>query len=300
MKDDLLAERLTRLILLLAGNNGHSITEISEKLKVSERQAYRYIEQMQNAGLVITKNSNGYLKIDKTDPYQKDIADLLYFSKEESYILSQAIHSISNDTLLKDNLVKKLYSIYDFERVPQVMVRKANSEIIHELITAIKDKRMAVLLNYHSSNSSSTTDRLIEPFEFTTNLNAVWAYEEATHKNKIFKIQRIGKVESVGNKWRYEKRHKTGLLDPFRMSGSHKIRVKMTLSYKARNLMIEEYPLTEAMIKQTRDKSFVFDGWVCALEGIGRFVLGLPEDIEVIKPLKFKAFLNEKIKNKVF
>jgi hypothetical protein len=36
---------------------------------------------------------------------------------------------------------------------------------------------------------------------------------------------------------------------------------------------------------------------VCSFQGIGRFVLGLLEDIEVVESDEFKSFLSEKLKD---
>jgi hypothetical protein len=67
----------------------------------------------------------------------------------------------------------------------------------------------------------------------------------------------------------------------------------------AYNLLIEEYPLSEKYIAKKGDK-YIFDGFVCDFSGVGRFALGMMDQIEVIKPKSFKEFLNEKIKRKTF
>ena len=74
----------------------------------------------------------------------------------------------------------------------------------------------------------------------------------------------------------------------------------MKLSMRAYNLVIEEFPLSEKVIKPIENNQYVFDGWVTSYNGIGRFVLGLPEEIEVISPDSFKDFLNKKTINRRF
>jgi hypothetical protein len=57
------------------------------------------------------------------------------------------------------------------------------------------------------------------------------------------------------------------------------IPIKLEMSLKARNLLGEEYPLSEQFIGKIEDNRYVFDGWVSAYDGIGRFVMGLPGEV---------------------
>ncbi len=141
---------------------------------------------------------------------------------------------------------------------------------------------------------------MVEPFAFTYNYISVWCYEPQSHKNKLFKTSRIENVEMLSSKkWEYEKEHKEGNIDIFRISSYLKKPVTLKLSLMAVNLLTEEYPLSEAFIKREGNEYF-FDGWVSDWHGIGRFVLGLMDEIEVVKPVEFKKFLDKKIKNKNF
>jgi hypothetical protein len=72
---------------------------------------------MRNAGFILVHDARGY-KLDLNDGTGKSISDLLHFSREEAIILSKAIHSIDDNHVMKTNLINKLYSLYDFERVP--------------------------------------------------------------------------------------------------------------------------------------------------------------------------------------
>jgi hypothetical protein len=89
-------------------------------------------------------------------------------------------------------------------------------------------------------------------------------------------------------------------MDCFRISSDKKIPVKLELSMRARNLLIEEYPLSEKHINETKNHKYIFDSFVCNYLGIGRFVLGLMDEISIISPADFQEYLNKRIKNKVF
>ncbi len=85
-------------------------------------------------------------------------------------------------------------------------------------------------------------------------------------------------------------------MDVFRISSQKQIQVKMLISMRACELLKEEYPLAETYIQQVDENHFLFDVPVCSYEGIGRFVLGLCNEIEIIEPREFKIFLKKKVK----
>ena len=67
----------------------------------------------------------------------------------------------------------------------------------------------------------------------------------------------------------------------------------------AKNLMVEEFPLTEKDIHEGEplivdgqpDQTWIYDGYVRGVWGIGRFVLGLNRNIEVLEGDELKEFL---------
>lgn len=289
-------ERLLKMLILLSSGKKYSIGELSSRYSISERSVHRYISIFRNVGFVISRPVDGMYYIEKNSPRFKEMSQLLHFSEEEAYILSKAIHSIDDVNILKTNLVKKLYALYDFDRVAVTVVKRENSENVHQLIQAIKEKKQVVLKNYQSSNSDLVCDRVIEPFEFTPNYISIWGFDTASKTNKTFKTSRITKVERLGRNWEFQQLHKTQPIDVFRISGTPVGNVKLLLSLRARNLLTEEYPLAEKYINQINSTQFQFESLVCGWEGVGRFVLGLCNEIEIIESLELKLFLKEKIK----
>ncbi|MCK4406518.1 MAG: WYL domain-containing protein [Bacteroidales bacterium] len=300
MNDQAKIERTIKIMLLLSGSFGYAIDEISKKFDISSRTVYRYIETFRNAGLVIEKNKNGYWRIEKNNSQYKELHDLLQFSEEESYILQKAIHSIDDNNALKSNLISKLYSLYDSGRIIDTIIKKENSETVSNLSKAITEKKQVKIIDYKSANSNTISTRILEPIKFTTNFVSIWCYEPEKRANKLFKTSRINKVEILEKHWEHENQHKPGYIDCFRISSDKKIPVKLELNMRARNLLIEEYPLSEKHISETKNHKYIFDSFVCNYLGIGRFALGLMDEITIISPTDFKDYLNKRIKNKVF
>lgn len=288
-------ELVLEMLFYLASGIKHTKQEVMERFGITERTFYRYIETFRTAGFIVPRPTDGRYYIDKTSPYFREIDELLHFSKEEAYILQKAIHSIDNENLLKQNLINKLYALYDFDRVADTVVKAEYSEHIHHLMRAIKEKKKVRLIKYKSAHSAQLSDRLIEPFDFTTNYMATWAYEPASGRCKLFRNTRMAEVEVLKAPWEYEERHKSSPTDVFRYSTEQRLPVKLRLSVRASHLLREEYPLSEPYIHPEGNQD-IFEAEVCSFEGVGRFVLGLPQDVEVLHSGEFKAFLNKKVK----
>lgn len=286
--------RLLEMLLFLSSGIRYRLEEIAERFEITPRTAYRYIDTFRNAGFVIPRPRDGYYYIDKNSPYFREISELLHFSREEAVILQKAIHSIDNENLLKQNLINKLYALYDFNRVANTIVKKEYSENIHQLIQAIKHKNQVILKEYLSANSNEARDRLVEPFDFTTNYVATWAYDINDNCCKTFKNTRIKSVKILSHPWENETNHKKLPIDVFRISSKRQIQVTLKLSIRAFELLKEEYPLAEEYIQQLNDKEYQFTAPVCGFEGVARFVMGLYHEIEVIEPEELREFLKNK------
>ena len=289
-------ERQLRLMMLLTQNRKYTLEELGKRLDMSSRNVYLYIEAFKMAGFIVRK-TNGCYSLDKSSPYFKDISTLVHFTEEEAYILKRAIESVDGNTSLKQNLKEKLYKVYDYEILSEIVVRSGIADNVHNLYEAVKDKRQVAFHEYKSSNSHAVTDRVVEPFAFTANNNEIWCYEPASGKNKLFKVSRITSVEVLETGWQFEESHEEGYTDVFHISSDRRLPVTLRLGMTAANLLIEEFPLAEKYMEREDDAHWLFHTEVCKYEGIGRFVLGLFEDIEIINSPDFVLYLKEKVQN---
>ncbi len=287
-------ERLLRLMKMLTANNTLTIDEMAEKLNTSPRSVYRYIDTFRDAGFVV-KKSGKYIKLDKQSPYFKDISQLVHFTDEEAHILKSAIESIDENNVIKQNLKSKLYSVYDYKILAECVTKGSNARNVNSIVEAIQNKKQIVLRNYKSANSKHISDRIIEPYEFTTNYIQVWGYEIESGVNKLYKISRIGDVEVLSNGWENQKKHQTAYMDIFRYSSFTQHPIKLQLGMRAASLLVEEYPLSEKYLKKISESHYILETDVCSFEGAGRFVLGLLDDIKVLHSPEFVEFLSNRI-----
>ena len=257
---------------------------------MSERTIYRYIDTFKAAGFAVEKvRGNVYRLVNMRRPYP-DLSKIVYFSEEEAYIVNRLIDSLDNTNALKQGLHRKLAAIYDATSIADYVDKKSNSANIQALTDAAKGKKIAILKNYESSHSGDIRDRKVEPFGFTTNYLDVWCYDPEDGKNKRFKITRIDEVLVLDEPWTAESLHSSSEIDVFRMSGPETYHVRLQLSLQAKNLLLEEYPLAEKSIRKNGDH-YIFDDDVRAMEGVGRFVIGLASDITIIEGEELREYI---------
>lgn len=166
------------------------------------------------------------------------------------------------------------------------------------LMVAKKSKTYVTLCRYSSSHSGRSEDRIVEPFDFSNDMTAVWAYEPASsnaaRKNKVFMLSRIGEVKPLDKKWLYESKHLKGEQDVFKMTGNTPIHIKLALKRRAYNCLIEEYPLAKEHIYEDKAAgTWILDTNLYGLEGAGRFVTGLASDIEILEGDELRKYIKD-------
>lgn len=284
-------ERLLRLMKLLTANTTYTVDQLAERLDMSRRTIYRYIDTFREAGFVI-KRSGDCIRLDKASPHFKDISQLVHFTEEEAVILKSAIENIDDTNQLKQNLKRKLYAVYDNKTLADTVVRGKNAPNIRRLIEAIEEERQVILHGYQSPHGSAVRNRRVEPFAFTTNYVQVWCLDTEDGRCKLFKTSRIGSVEPTNEAWQHKAAHKEGFIDAFRLHGEQRTRVQLELGLLAGNLLCEEYPLAERDLKKIADDRFLLDTEVAGMAGIGRFVVGLLDDIRIVNAPELETYLH--------
>ena len=289
-------ERLLRLMKLLTANNSLTVDDIAEKLSISPRSVYRYIDTFRDAGFVI-KKTNNCPKLDKSSPYFKDISELIHFTEEEAFILKSAIENIDENNLLKQNLKKKLYTIYDYNILAETIVSGKNGRNVQQLVNAIENKNRVILKHYSSAHGNDIRDRAVEAYAFTTNYVQVWCYCPEENKNKLFKVSRIGNVEILPETWEHESSHQSGYIDIFRMNSNETTPIKLQLGLRSANLLMEEFPLASKHLSKISDNEWILETEVCTFDGVGRFIMGLLDDIEIIESPELEKYISTHLKN---
>ena len=301
-------QRILRLIALMSGRRIYTVDQLAEELNTSQRTIYRYIDTFKEAGFAVDKVDDYKYRLVSLGPGVKDLHNIVYFCPEEAFIVNRLIDSLDPSNSLKGELKRKLTAIYDKTSITDFTDRPSSAKKVQTLVEAIRDKKIVRLVSYSSSYTGTTRDHLVEPYEMTSNYAGVWAYDLNDGLNKRFIVLRMGDVIKTQDNWANALAHHSLPMDAFRFHGETEYHVVLRMNNLAKNLMVEEYPLTGKDIyaqdvvlneqtsaldeslelpphdMENEDEQFwIYDGIVRGLDGVGRFVMGLEGSIEVME-----------------
>lgn len=287
-------ERLLRIMQLLTDKSKrYTINQLSDILEISARSIYRYIDTFESVGFIVQRH-DGFIWLARESKHFRTIADIVYFTEEEAYVLKRAVEALDPLNPAVNGIKSKLYSLYDYKKVANIVVNETISTNVNALLDSIAIEKQVILKDYRSSNSSIVTDRLVEPIQFGANMVDILCYEISSDSCKSFKVARIEKVIATEIDWKHKDRHQKVITDAFRFSSTSIFEIELKLSMIAANLLVEEYPLTSDKIEKISDSEYIYKDKVCSYEGVGQFVLGLCNEIEIIESPRFVEFINKK------
>ena len=292
-------DRQLRLMLLLTHNHTLTIDDISAQLNMSKRSIYRYIEAFKQMGFIVEKEGSCY-RIDHRSSFFKEITQNIHFTEDEAITINQVLNAVYDNSPQVRHLRAKLSSLYDFKVLAKHGVDNHIAQNLSALFSAVQLERMVMLCGYSSPHSGKVSDRLVEPYLFLSENSEVRCYELSSGMNKTFKISRAQSVRVLDMLWEHKDEHVPFYTDLFHFSGEKRYPVKLLLGHLSSSLLLEECPGAENELELQDDGRFLLTTEVCSFKGVGRFVLGLFDDIEVIDSPDFQRYLNERIKNLTF
>lgn len=290
--------RILNLIIHLTSNGRHTAQQYAEMLGTTRRNIYNYLHLLADYGFEVIKDGN-YYSLDRQSAFFKHLHETIPLSDTEAeYICHMLAEAPKNDTMAA-RLHSKLARHFKLDdiAIDSILAQRVN-DLKAVIRQAMKEERIIKIADYSSPHSHSVKDRYVEPFLFMNNGRDVRCHEIATHVNKTFKIARMGGVEILNEPWFNKHLHKKMYTDIFMFAGEERHTVSLRMGQLAHNLMIEEYPLSEpyftAIANDNSHWTLQMD--VVSFLGIGRFVLGLYDDIEVIGDEAFRQYITDKVK----
>lgn len=293
MRHDKLELQL-QLMLLLIENHSYTIQDICKRMELSRRNLYYYLEFFRDAGFIV-EHVKPYYRISKDSPFFRKLDATVHFTEDEAIAMRQILEQTGDQSLQVNRLKQKLDKLYDLEILNDVQLREQLGRNVSTLYTAVKSKLTVVLKNYSSPHSNTVKDRVVEPFLFMDGNREIRCYELESRMNKTFKLSRIGEVELLDLVWANEGKHKQMFTDVFMFSAEQQMTVTLRLRRLAMQVLCEEYPQAERFVEPDGEDHWRVVMPVCSYIGIGRFVLGLFEHIDVLGDDGFKTYLKEKV-----
>ncbi len=287
-------ERELDMLLLLTENRGYSVDQICERLHISRRNYYYYLEFFRDCGFLLTKEHGRHI-IDRSSPFFKKLIERISFTEDEAIVIRNLVEQVEGKNALVNSIRTKLQQFYDFHILPDVAIDDRLAHLVSQLYDAIKYEKMVVLEGYSSPHGQTRRDRLVEPFLLMNGNAEVRCYEPASGMNKTFKVARMNDVRILADNWQHSAQHKAMHTDIFMFSDEQTHPVEMLLGSLSYHILCEEYPAAKPFLTPREDHRWLLSLDVCSYAGIGRFVLGLYDDIEVLSDQGFLDYLNSKI-----
>ena len=287
-------EKEMNLMLLLTENHRYEVDAICDRIGISRRMLYYYLESFRDWGFKVEKNGKIY-SLDRESPFFKHLFETINFTEEEALTMLSILNKVEDNNAIIQRLRRKLDRFYDLNILSNPQLREQAAHHVSVLYDAIKRNRLVKIMNYSSPHSKSMSDRVVEPFLMMNNNNDVRCYELSSKMNKTFKVARMGDVILLDLEWSNEAKHKQMFTDLFMFSGDERLLVKLRLDQLAYNVFVEEYPKSADFIVKETEKSWIFEAEMASYIGISRFVLGLFGHIEVIESPAFYDYLKKEI-----
>lgn len=285
-------ERELELLLMLTENRHHDVETICQRLSISRRMFYYYLESFRDWGFIVEKSGRCY-SVDRESPYLKRLFETINFTEEEALTLLSILNKVGEENALAQRIRYKLNRFYDFHILDNPALREQVAHRVSVLYDAIKRKRVVKIMGYASPHSDTVSDRVVEPFLLLNDNNDVRCHELSSGQNKTFKLSRMRDVILLDLSWSCESKHKRVFTDIFMFSGEERLPVAVRLDRLAYQVFVEEYPRAAHAVSQEDETHYVLRTEVVSYLGIGRFVLGLYDHVEVLGDAGFLAYVRE-------
>lgn len=286
-----------RAIMYLSKGRYYAATDLARDLDIEPRTVYRYIEELDNSPIFEVQRRGKRIRISADSVFWRSVTDAMYLTDDEAIALGRLLDQVEvTDDVLKA-VQRKVQSVVSNSLALDVKDPEGQlAQNIAQVRRAVEEQRLCLLRGYDSLHSNTKTDRLVEPFSFLGSKNDVRCYELSTQCNKTFKISRCESVEVLDVGWQFERRHKQMYTDIFHFSDEKTTRVRLVLGHRSKTILLEEHPEAKSHLISYPDGRWLLDAEFCSMKGIGRFYLGLFEDIEILDSPEFKDYLTERSK----
>jgi len=280
-------ERILCMISILKFSKRKTRAEHARSLGVSERQIRRDLQMLERFFEIEYDLDNRPFIIAERD----DNGILLNFTREEIALINSLVES-SKSKIASDILRKTNADLYFDQDHPRFL-----SSHIERIRKAIKNKKQ-IRLKYTSGSSPHSKERILEPVDIIEK-KYFTAFDIDAEKMKMYAFERVDdEVEVLKTNFEFQAKHRHFTPDLFGMYSGENYHVILKLSQRAYLLLREEYPRAALELYKTSDTEYPwkFDQYVNGLEGIGRFVMGLSDHIQIEKGEELKLFLRDKAK----
>lgn len=275
-------ERLFSLFKYLTFNKNKTVQDLARLFHASQNTIYRHIDMFKCVGFEISTTYGGIYRIVS---FPKEFIKVYEMHRQA---VSGSINDSNPEPTADDKGNQTTYEVLGefkencaYTKVPYLRRYTSNAM---KLIQASKEHKQVILHGYESNSRNCACDRKVEPYDFHWYFNYLWAYDLDTKQNLLFKVTQIDDVEILDKEWTEEKRHKRQKVDAFGVSGHFKTPIRIKMTVKAKNRLVDEHPMAIRSIKKIDGGDYwEFADGVCGYEEVARFYMGLCGDVDIVE-----------------
>lgn len=283
--------RIFNLIKLLSAPPYYKVVELAERLGVSKKTVYNYLKLLEAIGYEpdTNKHHQHFLPVDR------DRKALDGLEVDGAKYLQEMLWQMPDSDHRRNQLLLWLNRQYAIGPVIENLTRYTPAEHRRRLTDALENNRRIRIINYRDAKGLLSASRYLEPVAFQQDYTYIYAYDLDKEGYRQFHLGRIGYVEVLEE--HREGSHIQALPDLFGWTGPVWLNVRLELTARAQQLLLEEYPQARQYLAQMTGGEWLADLPIKGFPGVGRWVLGLCEEVSVLEGgdgAAFREYLNGK------
>lgn len=284
-----------KLIEVLAEGSYLDVPRLAARTGMHSRRIYRLLEKFPRLGLPLEKSGHAY-RLSPDAPFLLRVSEQLHFRPDEVQTLAEVLESATDSSTPVRLLRDKLHRLRNDHVLVLDEADPHTGQNIRHIFEAIRQERTVVLKSYLSASGQNIVDRVVEPYLFLPGNRDVRCYEIQSGRNKTFNLARVESVELLDLNWSHRAQHDTDFVDLFHFAGASRTRVCLHLGYLSRSVLLDEHPRAAKFLTAEGNGKWRFEAEFCSMRGIGRFVMSMPADIEVIDSPELIDYLKKQVR----
>lgn len=291
MSEDKTAIRILSLLSLLHRDIYWPVDRLAQRFGTTKRTIYRYLKDLEEMNYVLVKDAQNRYKIAGS---RENV--MPEFDPDEYIFLREIVASARPEHPLRQSILDKINENIQLPVIGGLAAQQVTTNILQTIQQAMQEGVCVGLHDYYSLRSDKISDRVIEPVKLIRGMRYILGIDRETGQVRQFKIDRIGGAAKLKIKMANTPDFSAWGVDDFYMNGFRGTKVKLGLTMKAANLLCEEYGVDPKSLKkdETLPYPFTYESTVYGMEGVGRFVMGLIDQVKIYSPERLKTYLRKK------
>lgn len=298
-------EKLFRMLLDLINKDKVTAKELSQKLEISERTVYRYVDELSlsNIPIYTLPGKGGGICIGDEFKLQA-----VHLSNDEKDMIITSLGALDNgknikamDIANKIQALKRVTPHGEYCKNANFVVDSSSSpndtriQSKINIVTSALDKKIALNVNYRSRQGEDT-ERIIEPYTlvYRDNVWYAYCYCRLRKEMRMFKVSRMTHIRLTDSTYEI----KTHSNDWDLTDKSNPEVINLVMSVKPNALYdVEEWLGVENVRKKENSDEYIAESTVLDSDTTLSKLFGFGKNVNILSPESLKKKLYEKCKS---